>query len=93
MAEPAGQTDRYDQAVPVPLGALALTPGDRVELAVEAVDHRGELPGQGTRAAPIVLEVIDRQALLDSLLEADQELDQRLNRIIDAQLDVGGGQP
>ncbi|NBC96924.1 MAG: DUF4175 family protein [Deinococcus-Thermus bacterium] len=93
VAEPAGETDRYDQAVPVPLAGLTLTPGDRVELAVEAIDHRGDLPGQGTRAAPIVLEVIDRQALLDTLLEADQELDQRLNQIIDAQLNVGSGQP
>ncbi len=93
LAEPAGAADTYDQAAPVALAALGLSPGDRVELAVEAIDHRGDLPGEGTRAAPIVLEVIDRQALLEALLESDLELDRRLDEIIDAQLNVGGTTP
>jgi len=84
-----GGSREYTDAVKLPLADMALQPGDRVELTVEAFDFRGQRAGQSATSPAIVMEVIDRQALLENLLESDRDLDQKLKRVIEAELEIG----
>ncbi len=88
-----GSQRTFTDRVTLSMADMALSPGDRLELTVEAFDHRGALPGESAVSAPIVIEVIDRQTLLQNLLDSDRALDQKLDSVIDTQLDIGGKSP
>jgi len=85
----AGSAREYHQTTKLGLADMTLEPGDRVELTVEAFDYRGQIAGQSAVSPAIVLEVIDRQALLENLLERDRALDQKLKQVIEAELEIG----
>ena len=73
----------------VNLAALNLTKGDRVTVCLEAVDYRGELPGQAGRSDPITFLVTDRQGLLEAMRKLDDQMVEKLDDIIQAQLGLG----
>jgi hypothetical protein len=66
--------------------ALEVAAGDRILVSVEAVDYRGAAPGKSMSAAPIVLEVSDREGVIDAIYKLDESIDKKLAQIIDAQL-------
>ncbi len=66
-----------------------LTKGDRLKLTVEAVDYRGELPGESYLSDPLVLEISDESGVLSAISEADERSEERLTDIIKQQLGIG----
>lgn len=72
-----------------PLSPLALVPGDKVRLTVEAVDDRGPRPGSVTRSEPIVLQVTDEAGILAALTQADEKSLHELDEMIEHQLGIG----
>jgi hypothetical protein len=67
-----------------------LVKGDRLKLSLEAVDHRGDLPGESYQSDPLVLEISDEAGVLAAISEADEKSEQRLTDIIKQQLGIGG---
>ena len=67
---------------------LNTTKGDRIFVSFEAFDYRGTFNGKSMRSEPIVLEVSDREGVLESLRELDEQIEKRLDQIIDTQLGI-----
>lgn len=67
---------------------LGVAKGDRVFISFEAFDYRGTFPGQSMRSEPMVLEVLDREGVLEALRELDEQIERKLDQIIDAQLGI-----
>jgi hypothetical protein len=65
-----------------------LVKGDNLRLYLEAVDYRGQLPGQSFRSDLLVLEVSDESGVLTAVSEADVRTEQRLTDIIKQQLGI-----
>lgn len=70
------------------VGKLEVTKGDRIFVSFEAFDFRGKLPGQSMRGEQLVLEVSDREGVLEALRDSDEQIEKKLDQIIDAQLDI-----
>ncbi len=66
-----------------------LAKGDRLKLTLEAVDYRGDLPGESYQSDPLVLEISDEAGVLAAISEADEKSEQRLTDIIKQQLGIG----
>ncbi len=62
---------------------------DRLKLTLEAIDYRGEAPGQSYMSDPLVLEISDEAGVLAAISEADERSEQRLTDIIKQQLGIG----
>ena len=73
-------------SVRLDLAAYQLQSGDRVRVLVKATDQRGNRPGHSAESEPLNFEVTDRDGLLASLLEADEEGAERLDAVIRRQL-------
>jgi hypothetical protein len=71
---------------------MKLLKGDRLFVTFEVTDYRGDLSGRSMRSEPIVLEVSDREGVLEALRELDSELERKLDQIINAQLGIGDSQ-
>jgi hypothetical protein len=78
---------------PLDLAPLKLVPGDRLKLAVEITDYRGQpadSPGGGrTVSEAKVVEVSDESGVLAAIREADQRSETQLNDLIRRQLHIG----
>jgi hypothetical protein len=70
------------------VNALKVAKGDRLYISFEAFDYRGAFPGLSMRSEPMVLEVLDREGILEALRELDEEVERKLDQIIDAQLGI-----
>jgi len=66
-----------------------LVKGDRLKLTLEAVDYRGDLPGESYQSDPLVLEISDEAGVLAAISQADEKSEQRLTDIIKQQLGIG----
>ena len=66
-----------------------LVKGDRLKLTLEAVDYRGDLPGESYQSDPLVLEISDEAGVLAAISEADEKSEKRLTDIIKQQLGIG----
>ena len=76
-------------SIDVPLKDLQLAKGDELRLIVTARDDRGKFPpGEGV-SEPLILEVTDRNGILESLLEIDQQSARQLDEIIERELGIG----
>jgi hypothetical protein len=75
---------------PFDLRPLQLAVGDEVRIILAADDVRGEFAPQVGRSEPLVLQVTDKQGILQSLLEIDQQSAQQLDAIIEKELGIGG---
>ena len=71
------------------LSSFNLQKGDRLLVSFETTDHRGDLLGQATRSEPLILEVSDREGVIEALRDLDAELERKLDQIINAQLGIG----
>jgi hypothetical protein len=78
------QIERNGQTQPANLAK-----GDRLKLTLEAVDYRGDLPGESYQSDPLVLEISDEAGVLAAISEADEKSEQRLTDIIRQQLGIG----
>jgi hypothetical protein len=78
------QVERGGQTQPA-----KLVKGDRLKLTLEAVDYRGDLPGESYQSDPLVLEISDEAGVLAAISEADEKSEQRLTDIIKQQLGIG----
>lgn len=72
------------------LGPLNLVKGDRVKVALEAVDYRGALPGQSTLSEPFMLQVTDEVGIIEDITKPDEQSANQLEAIIKQQLGIGG---
>lgn len=79
----------YQGRYPVDLAALGLTKGDQLKLTMEAVDYRGENPGQATLSEAVVLDISDEAGVLAAIAEADENSEERLTEVIKEQLGIG----
>jgi len=79
--------------VRVPLDSLGLKPGDQLRLVVRVEDYRGPRPGQVALSEPLVFQVTDLAGILAAITEADRQLVQEYQEMIDRQLEVGGEKP
>ena len=66
-----------------------LAKDDRLKLTLEAIDYRGNAPGQSYMSDPLVLEISDESGVLAAISEADERSEQRLTDIIKQQLGIG----
>jgi hypothetical protein len=77
------------------LASLALAKGDRLKVALEVTDYRGENeagpPAERALSDAVVLEVSDERGVLAAIMQADQRTEAQLSEIIRRQLDVGQG--
>lgn len=71
------------------LAPLALAPGDRLKLTIEATDVRGENEPSTTVSEALILEVGDEKAVLAAIREADERSETQLNELIRSQLNIG----
>jgi hypothetical protein len=79
---------------PLSLSPLKLAKGDRVKLALEATDYRGEdgsgrVQGESQTSEPLILEISDESGVLAAISEADQRSEERLTDLIKRQLGIG----
>ncbi len=75
-------------------GVLDLAPwrlakGDEVRVTVIADDDRGAFPPQSGSSETLVFDVTDRNGILESLLEIDQQSAKHLDDIIERELGIG----
>jgi hypothetical protein len=73
----------------LPLAQLKLVKGDRLELALEAIDYRGSLAGKSSQTEPIVLQVTDAHGVESAVTELDPALEQQFQNLIQKQQDIG----
>jgi len=71
------------------LNALKLEKGDQVKISLEAVDYRGENPGQAALSDPWTLQVTDERGVLAAMAEQDERSARQLDEIIRRQLGIG----
>lgn len=77
---------------PIDLTPYALQKGDEVRITIAARDWRGDLEPQVGLSEPLVLMITDRNGILASLIEADQQSARQLDAIIRRELGIGGDQ-
>ena len=71
------------------LPALGVARGDLLKLTLEIVDHRGDFSGERFLDESIVLHVSDERGVLESITKPDIDVEQRLNELIQRQLQTG----
>jgi len=86
-------TKTRQATVQVPLDSLRLKPGDQLRLTVRVEDYRGPRPGQVGLSEPLLFQVTDLAGILAAITEADRQLVQEYQEMIDRQLEVGGEKP
>lgn len=77
---------------PIDLTPYALQKGDEIRITIAARDWRGDLEPQTGLSEPLVLMITDRNGILASLIEADQQSARQLDAIIRRELGIGGDQ-
>ena len=88
VVEPAAPRPDLAGTHALDLGPFKLGKGDRLMVQFEAIDHRGDLPGRSQRSETLVLDVSDRDTVLQTLRELDTEMDRKLQQIINAQIGI-----
>lgn len=71
------------------LAPYKLAKGDEVQVTVQAADDRGEFPPGVGLSEVLIFEVTDRNGILESLLEIDQQSAKQLDEIIERELGIG----
>ena len=80
----------FDRELKLAFDELKLAKGDRVMCTFQAADYRGDAQPEIAESAPLVFEVTDRMTLLKGLTDADEKIDEDLERIIQAESGLGG---
>jgi len=80
---------RIERKLKLSFSDLKLKEGDRVVCSLLAVDYRGPGREAVTQGESLVFEVTDRNTLLKALSEADEKIDEDLERIIQAESGLG----
>lgn len=73
----------------IPLSSYGLTKGDEVRVTLLAEDERGDYPTGTGRSDTLVFDITDRNGILESLLEFDQQSARQLDEIIERELGIG----
>lgn len=73
----------------IPFSSYGLTKGDEVRLTLLAEDERGAYPAGTGRSETLVFDITDRNGILESLLEFDQQSARQLDEIIERELGIG----
>lgn len=68
---------------------FGLEKGDEVRVTVVADDYRGAFPSSSGFSEPLIFDVTDRNGILESLLEIDQQSAKQLDEIIERELGIG----
>ena len=78
-----------DSVATVNLADFALEIGDLVTLTLIATDDRGNRQGESAQSDPLVFEVTSRAGFLAAMRKVDAQTDEKLDKIIQAQLGIG----
>ena len=78
-----------DSVATVNLADFALEIGDMVTLTLIATDDRGNRQGESAQSDPLVFEVTSRAGFLAAMRKVDAQTDEKLDKIIQAQLGIG----
>jgi hypothetical protein len=78
--------------VAIELEDFDLKIGDAVQVTLNTTDYRGSLEGVVAEADVIELMVTSRAEFLAAMREVDSQTDEKLDRIIKAQLGIGDRQ-
>ena len=81
-----------DASYALDLSSFELGKGDRLKLELEAVDYRGQNPGQAYRGDPLYLLVSDESGVLAAISESDEKSEKQLSDIIKRELGIGDSQ-
>ena len=73
----------------LPLASYKLQKGDQLKLTFEALDERGELPGEASPSETLVLEVTDISGVLAAIADGDEKSEKGLTDITNLQLGIG----
>jgi hypothetical protein len=78
--------------IPIELAGFELKIGDAVQVTLNTTDYRGSLDGVVAEAEVIEFLVTSRAEFLAAMREVDAQTDEKLDRIIKAQLGIGDRQ-
>jgi hypothetical protein len=88
IAQVSDHRDQMERRLRLPLADLNLAKGDRVTLTFRAVDFRGSRPGKAADSDRVVFQVTDRAGILDNMRLLGEQMDEKLDQIIKAQLGI-----
>lgn len=90
VARPTGHRADFTGTYALKLAELNLRKGDQVAVAVEAFDFRGEgAEVKSRRSEKWVFDVTDQAGVLRGMGRLDEQMDKRLDEILQAQLEAG----
>lgn len=89
LTGPKDHPPDFRGSVVLKLSELKLHKGDKVVVAVEAVDYRGRAGGKTKRSEPWTFEVTDEAGVLKGMAGLHEEMDKRLDEVLRAQLGTG----
>jgi hypothetical protein len=78
--------------IAIELAGFELKIGDAVQVTLNTTDYRGSLDGVVAEAEVIEFLVTSRAEFLAAMREVDAQTDEKLDRIIKAQLGIGDRQ-
>jgi len=84
-----GQLPVKSRGVQIDLEPLALRVGDEIKLTLEAIDYRGQQPGESSLSEPLVAEVTDANGIWALVAEADEVSEEQLTELITELLGTG----
>ena len=85
-----GPQPKVESGYVLDLAPFGLRKDDRLELSVEAFDHRGDFDAKSARSDALVLHVTDERGVINSMHESDERSARQLDAIIEKQLGIGG---
>lgn len=90
VARPTGHRPDFTGTYTLNLAEMNLQKGDQVAVAVEAFDFRGEAAEvKSRRSEKWVFDVTDQAGVLRGMGRLDEQMDKRLDEILQAQLEAG----
>lgn len=89
IARPKNHQAGYRGSYKLSLKDLNLQKGNQVAVVIEAEDYRGQFEGKVKRSQKWVFEVTDEAGVLESMDRLSEQMDEKLDEILRAQLEAG----
>lgn len=89
IARPKNHQAGYRDSYKLSLKDLNLQKGNQVAAVIEAVDYRGQFEGKVKRSEKWVFEVTDEAGILEAMGRLSEQMDEKLDEILRAQLEAG----
>ena len=89
IARPKNHQAGYRGSYKLSLKDLNLQKGNQVAAVIEAVDYRGQFDGKVKRSEKWVFEVTDEAGILEAMGRLSEQMDEKLDDVLRAQLEAG----